>query len=954
MLALVGFAARRLRSNPIHALTTLLGLSLTVGVITAVPLYAEGMSTRLLREHLRASPGTLDLGVVIEHGEAQLPDDSTTSPAAYRLADRFLGEAVSTHLGVQPEAVVRLVRSDNRHLLFTADDPDAPLREGVPWGGLAAISGLADNVEMLEGRAAADKVYTLRLPSGALVPLVEAVAATDMLDAGGLLVGDQVQLRFGDPRALDTPPAVVAVDIVGRFAPIDGRQSYWPDDAEELTKNTLFTPPAAFIDGLLARYPDVSHPRLLDRAVWFAPLDGVALQASSAGRTREGIFAVRTIAERVLPFMGVKTNLERDLERFESRLVVLTVALLALSVPIVLMVLGFMRLSVSLAIERQRQEVALLRSRGVGVIQLVGVFLVEGLLIGTPALAIGLALGVGFAQAIGQSASFLAFDARAPLSFALTGSHVAVGAAAIGVSLLAMLGPVVAAARLSIVGAKQQASRSLDRPLYQRRLLDVLLLAAAVAGFYLLRTVDALPGETEDDLLLADTLLILAPILFIFAVSVFALRAFPYLVRALAAFTSRVSGVSAFVALRQVGRSPTHYTSLVLLLSLTFALGAFSASFAATIDRNIIDRVYYDTGADAQLIESGHFDADARSWYIAPVDRHLDVVDDGGRQVVTEAARHWVKNALLHVDTPSVNALREVRLHAVDPIPFARTIAWRDDYAATSLNALANALAADDRGVILERGPFHESMGVQIGDKVTMEITRVVLPFVVVGWMDALPSHREGLGAFAVANLSYVDRVIGRSPWNTLVRLLPHAPAQELIQPLNDLDIRALRTVDARDEIVAARSDPVLVGTFGLLTLAFIVAAGLTLSGFGMHAVLSFRRRVQEFGILRAMGISTRQMAAIVALEQGFLVLLGTAVGTAIGMATAALFVPFLELSAGERDAFPPFIVDSAWDDVAKIYVVFGVLIAAALPLSIWLLRRVRTHEAIKFGEETG
>ena len=954
VLALVGFAARRLRSNPIHALTTLLGLSLTVGVITAVPLYAEGMSTRLLREHLRASPGPLDLGVVIEHGEAQLPDDSTTTLVAYRRADRILGETVATHLGVPPEAVVRLVRSDSRHLLFTSDDPDAPLREGVPWGGLAAITGLADNIEMLEGRAAADEVYTLRLPSGALTPLVEAVAATDMLDAAGLVVGDQVQLRFGDPRALTTPQAVVAVDIVGRFAPIDTRRAYWPEDVAELTARTLFTPPAAFIDGLMSLYPDVTYPRLLDRAVWFAPLDAAALQASSAGQTREGIFAVRTIAERVLPFMSVQTRLERDLQRFEDRLVVLTVALLALSVPIVVMVLGFMRLSVSLAIERQRQEVALLRSRGVGVVQLVGVYLVEGLLIGAPALVVGLALGMGFAQAIGQTASFLAFDARAPLDIALAGNQVAIGAAAIGVSLLAMLGPVVAAARLSIVGAKQQASRSLDRPLYQRRLLDVLLLAAAVAGFFLLRSVDALPGETEDDLLLADSLLVLVPILFIFAVSVFALRAFPYAVRALAALTSRVSGVSAFVALRQIGRSPAHYTSLVLLLSLTFALGAFSASFAATIDRNIIDRVYFATGADAQIVESGHFDADARSWYIPPVDRHLDVVDDDGRQVVTEAARHWVKTALLHVDTPSVNALREVRLHAVDPIPFARTVAWREDYATTSLNALANALAADDRGLILERDPFHETMGVQVGDNVTMEVNRVVMPFVVVGWMDALPSHDDRLGAFAVANLTYINRVVGRSPWNTLVRLLPGAPAQELIQPLNDLDIRALRTVDARAEIVEARSDAVLVGTFGLLTLAFIVAAGLTLSGFGMHAVLSFRRRVQEFGILRAMGISTRQMAAIVTLEQGFLVLLGTAGGTAIGLVTAALFVPFLELSAGERDAFPPFIVDTAWDDIAKIYVVFGVLIAAALPLSIWLLRRVRTHEAIKFGEETG
>ena len=466
---------------------------------------------------------------------------------------------------------------------------------------------------MLEGRAATDEVYTLRLPSGALAPLVEAVAATDMLDAAGLVVGDQVQLRFGDPRA--TRHAAGGRRRGHRGALRSHRRrvdAYWPEDVDELTKNTLFTPPAAFLDGLLARYPDVWHPRLLDRAVWFAPLDDAALQASSAGRTNEGIFAVRTIAERVLPFMGVRTRLERDLERFESRLAVLTVALLALSVPIVVMVLGFMRLSVSLAIERQRQEVALLRSRGVGVAQLVGVYLVEGLLIGAPALVAGLALGLGFAQAIGQTASFLAFDARAPLDIALTGSQVAVGAAAVGVSLLAMLGPVVSAARLSIVGAKQQASRSLDRPLYQRRLLDVLLLAAAIAGLFLLRSVDALPGETDDDLLLADTLLVLAPILFIFAVSVFALRAFPYAVRALAALTSRVSGVSAFVALRQIGRSPAHYTSLVLLLSLTFALGAFSASFAATIDRNIIDRVYFATGADARIFESGHFDADAQ------------------------------------------------------------------------------------------------------------------------------------------------------------------------------------------------------------------------------------------------------------------------------------------------------------------------------------------------------
>ena len=954
-LALIGFAARRIRSNATHAFATFLGLTLTVGVVTAVPLYSEGASTRLIREHLRVSPGPLDIGVVIEHGEGQFPDDPTTAASDYALADAILVQSIQSNLGVAPKNVVRLLESDSRQLPFMSDDTAQPMRPGIPFGTVVSLTGMAPNIEMLEGRPAAETISTITLPSGERVPFVEAIASSESLDAGGMLVGDTVMMQFGPAAGAGAHPTTVVVEIVGRFIPRAETGSYWPADVEDMIAGRLFVQPGAFVDGLLATYPDVGYPRLLDRAVWFAPLDANALQASSAGRTREGIATVRTTAERVLPYTTLKTRLERDLEQFEARFVVLTVSLLALSTPIVVLVLGFMRLALTFTIERQRQEVALLRSRGVGVLQLVAVHVTEGLLIGIPALAAGLALGVGLAQAIGQSVSFLAFEGRPPLTISLDRAHVAFGAAAIGVSLATMLGPVLVATRLSIVAAKQQASRRMERPLYQRRFLDVLLLGAALAGFFLLRSVEALPGGTDDDLILADTLLVLVPMLFIFAMSVFALRTLPYVVRMLAAITSNMSGVSAFVALRQIGRNPGHYVSLVLLLSLTFAIGVFSASLAATIDRNIRDRVYFETGADARLIESGYFDARSSRWYMAPVDRHLDLLDENGRPVIEDAARLWTKTALLHIDTPSVNALREVRLHAVDPIPFARTSAWRTDYAPSSLNILANALWADDRGVILERAVFNEDLGAQIGDAVTMEIGRTVVPFVVVGWIDALPaSNRRPGRSFAVANLSYVSSVIGRSSWDTLVSLADDTPSPALVEPLNDLGIHVLRTVDARGGIAAARSDAVLVGTFGLLTLAFVVGAVLTLVGFGMHAVLSFRRRLQEFGILRAMGISGRQMAAVVSLEQGVLVLLGTVTGTIIGLVTASLFVPFLELSAGERDAFPPFVVDTAWDDIAKIYVVFAVLILVAQPLSVWLLRRVRTHEAIKFGEETG
>ena len=57
----------------------------------------------------------------------------------------------------------------------------------------------------------------------------------------------------------------------------------------------------------------------------------------------------------------------------------------------------------------------------------------------------------------------------------------------------------------------------------------------------------------------------------------------------------RFFGVSVLLGL--IGRQPGQYTRLVLLLTLTLALGTFAASVAKTLDRNYNDRVYYQTGA---------------------------------------------------------------------------------------------------------------------------------------------------------------------------------------------------------------------------------------------------------------------------------------------------------------------------------------------------------------------
>ena len=63
----------------------------------------------------------------------------------------------------------------------------------------------------------------------------------------------------------------------------------------------------------------------------------------------------------------------------------------------------------------------------------------------------------------------------------------------------------------------------------------------------------------------------------------------------------------------------------MLLLTLTLALGTFAASVAKTLDRNYNDRVYYQTGSDLLLVESGTFDELTETWSFQPVGDHLDV-----------------------------------------------------------------------------------------------------------------------------------------------------------------------------------------------------------------------------------------------------------------------------------------------------------------------------------------
>jgi putative ABC transport system permease protein len=152
-------------------------------------------------------------------------------------------------------------------------------------------------------------------------------------------------------------------------------------------------------------------------------------------------------------------------------------------------------------------------------------------------------------------------------------------------------------------------------------------------------------------------------------------------------------------------------------------------------------------------------------------------------------------------------------------------------------------------------------------------------------------------------------------------------------------------------KIVAEQTRPERQGLFGILSVGFIASAFLTILGFLLYALFSFRRRFIELGILRATGLTSKQMSIFLAWELAFLILAGGVVGTLLGGLVSQQFIPYLQIGGDLASVVPPFVVEIAWSAIFRIYILFALVFLVALAGLAMLLTRMKIFQAIKLGE---
>lgn len=160
----------------------------------------------------------------------------------------------------------------------------------------------------------------------------------------------------------------------------------------------------------------------------------------------------------------------------------------------------------------------------------------------------------------------------------------------------------------------------------------------------------------------------------------------------------------------------------------------------------------------------------------------------------------------------------------------------------------------------------------------------------------------------------------------------------------------AVSTIGNDDRAAALLADPPAVGTIGALSIGFVTAAVLAVVGFLIAATVSARDRAGEFALLRALGLTGRQLAAWTFVEQAALIVFSLAIGTCVGLGLSALVLPAVSLTAGGGEVFPPVEVIYPWSSILAVQIVVLVGLVAAVSGINLALRRLAVARQLRAG----
>ena len=554
-------------------------------------------------------------------------------------------------------------------------------------------------------------------------------------------------------------------------------------------------------------------------------------------------------------------NADRQASDIRDGLSFLTIALFAFAA-ISLLVGSFVIFNVfSITVAQRTREFGMLRTLGASRRQILATVLAEGILIGLIASGFGLVVGIALAEGLSALLSALGADLPSKALIIAPRTIVASFIVGVGVTLVSSMIPAYRATRVPPIAALSENILQAGKTRLWIRALVATVLAAV--GIFLIAwvLVDDIEGGAGAARIGAGAVALVV------AISIFSPRLIQPMVRLIGVPIRAVGGLTGRLATENALRSPSRTAVTSAALMIGIALVSFVSIFASGLNSSVTDVIDQNLEGEIVLQGPGGF---------VPIPP--EAVDEAAKVEGVEAAS-GIRFAQVRVGGSGERQLSSVQPDTVDRV-------IEVDWAPGSPRALADL--SDGKAVISEG--LANSKNLRIGDRFrALSPTGTRPAFEVIGIMAS--GNLDLLGDIVVDEASMLEYFGVAEDQFALARVDTGEDVEQVKERVAiELDRAGFPTVEVlNQEELKDRQQQQINGLLALIYVLLALAVVVSLVGIVVTLILSIYERTRELGMVRAIGMSRRQVRRMVTFEAVITAVLGAIAGLILGVLFAFL-----------------------------------------------------------------